>query len=203
MTNAIDQYTRKPARYGHLDGTDDLVLGVMFLTWVPIIRLSQAATVLWHWLAMTYGLFAVVGLVAWLGTRYIRRRLVYPRSGYIEFRMRPWALALTAAMAMVIAAAVTWFLVKGRSSRLSYPLMMGLLIGLPMLIGALRKGVPRMAVMGALSMAIGLALQFLEPTMLAGGVWYCLTMGTALILSGAIALWLFVRRMPPRNLEAE
>ncbi|MGO9096544.1 MAG: hypothetical protein ACLQGV_15140 [Bryobacteraceae bacterium] len=203
MTDAINQYTSKPARYGHLDGTDDLVLGVMFLTWVPIIRLSQAATVLWHWLAMTYGLFAVVGLVAWLGTRYIRRRLVYPRSGYAEFRIRPWALALIVVAAVAVAAAVAWFVFKAPSSRLSYPLILGLACGLPMLIGALRKGVPRLAVLGVFSMAIGFALQLLEPTAVPGTIWYCLTMGTALILSGAIALCLFVRRMPTRNLEAE
>jgi hypothetical protein len=39
--------------------------------------------------------------------------------------------------------------------------------------------------------------------MLAGGVWYCLAMGTACLLSGALTFFLFVRRMPPRNLEAE
>ena len=203
MADVITQYTRKPARYGHLDGTEDLDRGVFFLTCALVIRLSQGATDLWHWLAMTCGIFVVVQLVAWLGARYVRRRLVYPRSGYVEFRMRPWALALTATMAMVIAAAVTWFLVKGHSSRLSYPLIVGLACGLPMLIGDLRKGVPRLAALGALSMAIGFALQFLEPTLVAGGAWYLFTMGTACILSGAIALCLFVRRMPPRNLEAE
>jgi hypothetical protein len=203
MTDVITQYTSKPARYAHLDGMDDLALGVMFLMFAVWLPLSHGATVLWRWLAMSCAMFVVVPLVAWLGTRYIRRRLVYPRSGYLEFRMRPWALALCVVVAVAVAAAVAWFFFKAPSSRLSYPLVVGLVCGLPMLIGALRKGVPRLAVLGALSMAIGFALQFLEPTLLAGGEWYLLTMGSALILSGALTLWLFVRRMPPRNLEAE
>lgn len=203
MTDIIGEYTGKPARYAHLDGMDELGLGVMLLLCAVWLRLSHEATVFWRWLAISCALIVVVPLVAWLGTHYIRRRLVYPRSGYVEFRMRPWALALCVVVAMVIAAAAAWFLFESRSSRLSYPLIVGLAFGLPMLIGALRKGVPRLAVLGALSMAIGFALQFLEPATLAGGVWYCLAMGTALILSGALTLCLFVRRMPRRNLEAE
>jgi hypothetical protein len=203
MTDLIGEYTGKPARYAHLDGLDDLGLGVMFLLFAVWLPLSHEATDLWRWLAISCAMFVVVPLVAWLGTRYIRRRLVYPRSGYVEFRMRPWALALTAAMAVAVAAAVAWFLFEPRSSRLSFPLIVGLACGLPILIGALRKGVPRLAALGALSMAIGFALQFLEPTTLAGGVWYCLAMGTALILSGALTLCLFVRRMPPRNCIAD
>jgi hypothetical protein len=203
VTDLIGEYTGKPARYAHLDGMDDLGLGVMLLLFAVWLPLSHEATVFWRWLAISCAMIVVVPLVAWLGTRYIRRRLVYPRSGYVEFRMRPWALALCVVAAVAIAAAVALFLFKARSVRPSYPLILGLACGLPMLIGALRKGVPRLAVLGALSMAIGLALQFLEPTMLAGGVWYCLAMGTACLLSGALTFFLFVRRMPPRNLEAE
>jgi MFS family permease len=203
VADLITQYTRKPARFGRLDGTEDLDMGGFFLTFALWLRLSEGATVLWRWVAMSCAIFVVAALVGSFCTRYIRRRLVYPRSGYLEFRKRPWAMALLAVLAMVIAAAVFWFLVQAHSSRLSYPLMGGLVIGLVMLIRALLTGMPRMAVLGALSMAIGLALQFLEPTMLAGGVWYCLTMGTACLLSGALTLCLFVRRMPPRDLEAE
>lgn len=203
MADVIAQYTHKPARYGLLDGTRDLEFGVMLLTYALIARLSQGTTVLWHWLAIFYGVFAAVWLVARFGLRYIRRRLVYPRSGYLESRTRPWVLALIAALGAVVAVVVAWFLVKVHSHELSPPLILGMVIGLSILIGALWKGVPRMAVLGALSMAVGCALQFLEPTSIPGTIWYCLTMGTAFILSGAIALRLFVRRMPPRNLEAE
>ena len=198
MADVITQYTRKPARYGHLDGTEDLDRGVFFLTCALVIRLSQGATDRWHWLAMTCGIFAVVALVGGFGMRYIRRRLVYPRSGYLETRERPWDLVLSAVVSVLVAAAVSW-----GASRLSFPLMAGLVLGLEMLIRALRTGVLRLAALGTLSMAIGFALQFLEPTLVAGGAWYLFTMGTACILSGALALCLFVRRMPPRNLEAE
>ena len=201
MADVISQYTRKPARYGYLDGVVDLGMGVMFLMFALVARLLQAATVLGQWLTIC-GIFALIALGAF-GLRYIRRRLVYPRSGYLEFRMRPWVPVLTVAISGVIGVAVNWFVVKAHNHRLSPPLIYGVIFGLLMLIGALSRGLPRLAVLGVLSMAIGFALHFLEPARLPSAVWYCLAMGRAFILSGALTLCLFVRRMPPRNLEAE
>jgi hypothetical protein len=201
MTDVIDNYTRRPARYEHIDGTGDLGFGIWFLTVALLIRLSEGATVTWRWWAITYGIIGIVWAVVHFSTRYIRRRLVYPRSGYLEIRKRPWTLALVGLLAVVSAAAAALWFAKAQSSGLSAPLISGLCIGLAMLIGALRHRVRKFAAYATLSVGIGLALQFVDPTLVSGSSWYFCLMGTAFIISGAPTLYLYVHRTPARSLE--
>ena len=118
-------------------------------------------------------------------------------------RKRPWKLALAGALAALVAAASAWYLAGTQSPALSAPLMMSLVISLSMLIAALRERVRKFAAFAMLSIGIGLALQFIEPTLVSGTCWYFLLMGAAFVITGALTLCLYVRRTQARNIEAE
>lgn len=160
---------------------------------------------MWRWAATFYGLMFAVWAAVHFGTRYIRRRLVYPRSGYAEMRIksRPWKLALTGGLAAVAAAALARFFAGTHSSGISAPLGMGLFVGVAMLIGALRVRMRKFAAFAMLSVAVGFALQFIEPTLESGAFWYFFVMGIAFLITGALTLYLYVRRTQAHNLEAE
>ena len=203
MSDLITQYTRKPAHYQHLDGTADLGFGIFFLAWAISCRSKENIAFLVA--------SAVAGIVVHFGTRYIRRRLVYPRSGYMKLQKRPWVLVSVVALSVISSAALTLWFAKPRSGP-SAPLIFGLLLGLVMLIRAVIDRTRKRLILAMVSIAIGLALQLLEPRQApwtywrspnAGIFWYCLLMGTAFLISGALTLRSYVRSMPPRGLEAE
>lgn len=212
MSDAISQFEKKPARYELIDGTYDLNFGIFFPVWALLIRMSEGTRLGWRWFAMVYGVNAAAFVVVLFGTRYIRRRLVYSRSGYMKFRKRPWVLVSVVALSVISSAALTLWFAKPRSV-LSAPLLIGLLMGLVLLLGALQRRVPRLAMLAMLSVAIGFAVQFIEPWSgyeksillrnAAGAFWYFLLMGTAFLISGALTLYSYVRCMPPRDVEAE
>jgi hypothetical protein len=201
--NVIDEYTRRPARYGQLDGTSDLEFGIWFLVFGLGIRLSAVAkfTSIWYFLAASQGIIVAVGIATYFGGRLLRRRLVYPRSGYVRFPKRPWVAACVALAAAIVSAATAWYFAKG-SAGISAPFAAGLFISLGMLVGALRNRVRKLAAYAGLSIAIGLVLQFTDPTFVSGSSRYYFLMGAALLLNGALTLYLYVRRTP-RQAEAE
>ena len=213
MRDLITRYTRKPAVYQLLDGTYDLNFGVFFPVWALIIRMSEGTTVGWHWFAMVYGMNTAAFTVAHFGTRYIRRRLVYPRSGYLKFQKRPWVLVLVTLLSAAVAAGLSLWFAKSQSSVLSAPLIAGSLNGLVYLIGALQRRVRRLATLAMLSIAIGFAVHLIEPGSgyeksillrnAVGAFWYFLLMGMVFLISGALTLRSYVRHMPLRDLEAE
>jgi hypothetical protein len=195
MSDLITEYTRKPALYEHLDGTADLGFGIFFLAWATSLRISQGSIA---FLVAS----AVAGIVVHFGTRYIRRRLVYPRSGYLKPQKRPWMLAFVVLLSVAGSAGLSFWLAKPRSGP-SPPLLFGLLMGLVMLIRAVIDRTRNRVILAIVSIAIGLALQFIEPRQAPGFFWYCLLMGIAFLLSGALTLRFYILRTPPRNLETE
>jgi hypothetical protein len=191
MTNVIDEYSRRPSLYELRDGTNELMGGILFLA----IGLGM-----WLPSALQWICFGAALAVTRFGPRFIRRRLVYPRGGYIAFRKRPWIAVCSALSAAVVTAAMALFLAKGPSGFL--PLAYALLVSLGMLFWAARTHMPRFAAYAATSVAGGLALYFMHTAWHPGMTLYFSLMGTAFLIGGGLTLFLYVRRTP-RHAEAE
>lgn len=203
MSDTIDQYTRRPARYEHLDGTNELGFGIWLLVFALGMRLNEGVAVTWRWFAMVYATIGAVWAIVHFGTRFIRSRLVYPRSGYVALpARRPWKRVLVALVAGGLAAAYGLWLVRGPRG-LSAPLSTALIFGLALLIGALIHRLPKYVLHAILSFGIGIVLQFVQPAFVAGSSWYYLLMGIAFLASGGFTLYRYVRRTPRRNPELE
>ena len=195
MSDIITQYTRKPALYQHLDGTVDLTLGIALVTWGICFRISQGVM-----------LFIAVNAALWpishFGTRYIRRRLIYPRSGYMKPQKHHWELALALLVCLAGVVGFSFLHAKPRSL-VSYPLMTGLGLAMAILVRAVMDRVWKRVGLAIVSIAIGLALQYIEPRETPGMSWYFLLMGTAFVVSGALTLRSYIRSTQPHDLEAE
>jgi len=217
MTATMDQYGQSHRRYAILDGTGEMTMGLGLLFFAVFTWLSGPnGLTFWRWMLVMYAGTGVLWAIAHFGTRYIRRRLVYPRSGYLKMRKRPWKLALLALLSGMISAAWVVYFVPTRSWVLSPPLAMGMLMGLAGLIAALLHHAKKFVAYAAISFGIGILLEFIEPQapLNAEIVWrllplrsvaihYFLIMGIVWLIGGVLTLYLYTHHTPECNLEAE
>jgi hypothetical protein len=201
MTETLHQYAHSHNRYELLDGTSEIVLGLAFLFFSAGFWLSSKLTVTWQWFACWFAGLGMLWALSNVAVPYIRRKLVYPRSGYLKQRSRPWKPVLLMLSACILAVATTLFFSGIRNSLI--PLMTSLALGAAFLGAALVKGVKKFIIYAALSVGIGLLNQFNEPTFRAGLMRYYLLMGAALLIAGSWTLYSYVRHMPPQSMEAE
>jgi hypothetical protein len=211
MDDLIDAQARRMVMYEFRDGTGDMGFGVFSFVFALGMVLSKRLDSEAAWLAAFLAIGGAATAITHFGTRAVRARLVYQRSGYAQRRRpRPAAVArllLAVAAASVGVAGLVGYL-HGRSSGtdgglalLSAPLIMGVGLAAMYLWAALR--VRRFAVYAAVSAGLGVGLHITEPSVVAGSTWYFVAMGVALLVGGAVTLWLFVRRMPTRIQEAQ
>lgn len=217
MTDVIDQYVHSPRRYQLIDGTGEMNMGVGLLFFAVIMWLSRSDVIGgWQSMVVFFAGLGMIWVVTHFGTRYIRRRLVYPRSGYIKMRKRPWEWALMVLLAGLIGAATTAYIAKPESWVLSPILGAGLLIGLSCLIAALRFRSKKLIVYAAISIVLGILLQFIEPqaspdvdrfwwllAVHSSFIRYFFIMGIIWLFGGVLALCFYIHKTPERNLEAE
>lgn len=217
MTDVIEQYAHSPHRYRLLDGTAEMSMGVFFLFWAFLMWLSGPNGVgFWNWVLVMYAGIGLLWAASHFGTRYVRRQLVYPRSGYVKMRKRPWEMALMALLSFAVAASVAAYVAKPGYWVLSPILAIGLLLGLASLGAALRFRVKKYIIYAAISVGIGILLQFTEPLSPADAdifwwlratrssfIWYGLVMGVIWFIGGLLTLYLYAHRTPKHNLGAE
>ena len=203
MIDTVDRYAGAHRRYGLFDGTGEMEFGIGCLFFAAIIWLSRATTVTWLWFAGMLTGIGILWAVNHFGMRYIRQRWVYARSGYVKMRKRPWALVLVMLMSAALTAALALLFAEAGSSAPSPALIHGSLIGLALLAGALLKSVKRFAIYAAVSMAIGILLQLIDPNLRSGLIWYYALMGIVCLSAGILTLHFYARRTPERDTEAE
>ncbi len=203
MTDIIDRYTRAPDRYHLLDGTAEMTMGVMFLFFAAAMWLSIRVTATWRWLLLTYGAIGVFCIVSTLATRYLRRKVVYPRSGYLKTRKRPWRLALLAFASFLLAVVVVLLFTGIKIDPAVVPLFLSFIIGVAFLIAGVVTCIRKFLLYAAISMGIGSVLRFTHPGFRPGVIGYYCLMGAALVVAGILTLYRYLHEKPEQNLEAE
>lgn len=88
----------RPRRYYNIDGLGELggsvmCLGFALLLWLLMVSPADS---IWHQIA----LFAFVGLALLIryGTKAVKTRITYPRTGFVEYRRQWHTLAIAAAL---------------------------------------------------------------------------------------------------------
>jgi hypothetical protein len=101
---------KRPVRYGNIDGTGELGLGVMGMGFFALLWLQghSLPDSIWH---SMWALFFCVGLMSlglYFGTKAIKDRMTYPRTGFVAYRgdRAVWAVAFAFLTAAMMAAAV-------------------------------------------------------------------------------------------------
>ena len=193
------QAAQRTQQYWYTDGIAELVMGGFFVL-LGLYFGAQALLPEDSFLGSMLGpalLLVVVG-GGMLGRRLIgklKERLTYPRTGYVAYRQpsnrRRW---LTAALAFGMALLVSVLFARSPASQQWIPAISGLLIGVFWMYYAHRLEVVRLYVMAAISAIAGAAITLSGMAESIGLPLYYVVMGSLLVISGGITLWVYLRR---------
>jgi apolipoprotein N-acyltransferase len=141
-------------------------------------------------------------LLVYVGLKFMKERVTFRRTGYVAYQRRAGRIPLVFALSAILGAVSV--LVWARSPRpLIWPFALGGLIGLVYLYRFARTRTSRYVVLAAVSVAIGVALQFQTLSLHAGTMWFFVLLGAAQLLAGALTLCLYLRRTSPPAVQAE
>lgn len=219
IANLID----RPRLYFNVDGVGELgggffCLAVALLLWLQVHSPQDA---IWHRMSLFVVYWGAMLLAIHYGTKAIKERITYVRTGFVAYPRRGrWrAAAIAAALSVLLAVGL------GVAARSHWDLAaLGSLIGLA-LAASYACGVARAvrwkwAVAGVMTLG-SLAIAFLPPDVLAAtandswathplrtrlvGAWLLTLMfyGAILLISGGISFWLYLRHTQPPAQEAQ
>jgi hypothetical protein len=199
----IDKIMKRTARHLYEDGIGEIFYGVAFLL-IGLLAFVEAAV------KPPIPSFSAIGLIvvvlgAYLLGRWLvpalRRRLVFPRTGFVAHRQlsvrRRWMALGIAALAGCVLGGVGSFAHAIHPAWSDWvPLGDGLVVGAFLLVIGSGVGLRRFQVLAGFSGLAGLAALVAglgEPLASAA---YWAAMGLALMVSGALALWAYLHRAP-------
>ncbi len=199
--NEIRDLERRTRRYFYEDGFVEIAVGILFLilggyffagVWLPETSRIRSWLDSSLVLVILAGVFLVRRLV-----RFLKARITYPRTGYVAYKKppdTPRRRAVAAVSGGVIAAAFSGLLAVSPSARAWLPALNGLFLALAAFLLARRTEVARFYILAAASAIIGLAVTLGGYQDIAGISLDCAVFGSAVVLSGLIALRLYLRR---------
>lgn len=146
--------------------------------------------------------FVLIIVLAFLANRILRffkRRITYPRTGYVTFKKKelsPRRRVATAVVAAIISASLAALYGLSPSFKALYPAVNGLLFGVAGLLFANKVGLMRFYVLAASSAVIGVAVTAAGIGDIKGIFLYYVFIGAAVIVSGLAALLVYLHRSP-------
>jgi hypothetical protein len=203
MTSEIDirELERRPRRYWNIDGIPELVLGVVWVLWGVALLVGEALPrgAAWrvYWMVMP-AVLVLGGMAANQITKALKRRVTYPRTGYVELPAPTAAVrGGAAAIAVGAAAVVAGLILKGRTTGAEHtaPVAIGLLFSLAFLIASVRERAPHLLALAGVALMLGIAVATLGLGW-SGLNWLLVAMGVASTAVGGWRLRRYVRAHP-------
>jgi hypothetical protein len=193
----IDATMRRTRAYWYIDGLTEiaagavfLAIGVLFVVETALLASERASGNL-----SALGLPVIILAGSWVGGRAVmaaKRRLTFPRTGYVTYPPAPRrrrglaaAVALLVALGLVVLAQAVG---DGYALERATPLLDGLAVGVFLAFITGTTGVSRFAALAALAVVLGAAASAVTATEAAGSAVFFTSMGLALVLSGALVL---------------
>jgi hypothetical protein len=208
MKDRITHIMQQTRRWKFEDGTTELFLGGIFLLSALYFLLqlipSLSPTVIPILLILGF-IFIVIG------TRWLERRYVYPRAGYVVYyettlrgAWKPFSIGVFSAVLMAVLFYVA--LIYDHDHAFAWATsFMAIFIGMIWILNSLNIKLVRLIWIGSFSVLIGITFlpfflgsRFVDND-LSGGLLmasYFLVMSIALIISGSLAFRSFLRRNP-------
>lgn len=127
MKENLQNYLGRPKRYQNIDGTGEMAMGVMLLSFALVAYLSAVLPEGALWRKNGLVTFAFIPMVMipilafqYWGVKAIKKHITWPRTGYVAYRRsgRTWWLAIVATFiaSAVIGAGVVWLTALARGS---------------------------------------------------------------------------------------
>ena len=210
----IESILNRPKAYYIIDGVGELVGGFMCLGCGLLMWLQAHAPKdsFWHGMPAFIIYFGLMCLILHYGPKAIKKRITYPRTGFVQYRARDsrWRPAILGAVAGA-AAAVGLAIALGRHWNMTTPAaLIGLLFAACYANGFARTVRWKWAVAGVVALG-SVAIAMLPPDFVgavAKPLWrgaFILTMtlyGAVLLVSGGISFWLYLRHTQAPAQEA-
>jgi hypothetical protein len=199
----IDKIEKRTVRSFYEDGLFEIALGTVFLLLGGYFFAQAAApkgSALEDVLSVLFIL--IIGSSAFLGNRILRffkRRITYPRTGYVTFRKKepsPRRRIATAVVAGIIGASMAALYSLSPSVKVLLPAVNGLLLAVAVLLFANKVGLIRYYLLAAASVVIGFAVTAAGIGDIKGVSLYYGIFGAAAVLSGLATLVVYLRRSP-------
>lgn len=112
----VQSYLEQPKRYFNIDGLGEIDLGVMVLGFALAGWLSQSTPThsLWNrpWVFLIYVALMLAAMDR--GTKFIKKRITYPRTGFVEYRQGAKSRMATMALGAATAVVFVLLMVFGR-----------------------------------------------------------------------------------------
>lgn len=199
----IEKIEKRTVRSFYEDGLTEIALGFVLLL-LGGYFFAQAAvpehSALGNVLSVLFVLVIVsAGFLVNRVLRFFKRRITYPRTGYVAFKPKdrgPARRIAAAASGMVIAAALVALYNLSPSFKVLLPGLNGLLLAVVFLLFAVRIGLARIYILAGASALIGVGVSAAGIGDVKGISLYYGLFGAALLLSGLAALVVYLRRYP-------
>jgi hypothetical protein len=193
-------------RYKNIDGIWEIGIGFMGLT-MPLLENSLKSAPrnsVWHWHG-TLGLsVALLGFVVLCGVRVLKKRITYPRTGFVKYRGlagKPWVVSAIAGAIAIPVTIYSVFLWR----HLPFSVMVAVESSMWGLLYAFATKLDRayrwIALVVMVAGPVAISTLPLDHEWL-GGL-HVGFLGLTLFVSGVITLYLYLRRTQPAEQEAE
>ncbi len=216
----VQDYLKRPKQYFNIDGVGELGAGAFSLG-VGLVLLADARTPessFWHKISLAVFL-ALIGVVHF-GTKAVKERITFPRTGYVEYRKRE--RRITSVVAAVIAPLFLLALTLSFRRRwdISTPAALGGLVFAGvyayhftrmfrwkwLVAGAIAIGSLVIATLPADTLAAvvrdSLSAHPVQAKFWAVYVLSFVVYGAMILFSGAISFWLYLRNTQPPGDES-
>lgn len=199
----IDKIEKRTVRSFYEDGLFEIALGLVFLL-LGGYFFAQAVvpedSALGGVLSILF-IFVVVFAVFFVNRilRFFKRRITYPRTGYVAFKKKepnPKRRIATAIVGGLIGASMAALYSLSPSIKVLLPALNGLILAIAVLLFANKIGLIRYYILAAASAVIGFAVTAAGIGDIKGVSLYYGIFGAAVVLSGLATLVVYLRRSP-------
>jgi hypothetical protein len=203
MLDDVDTTIQRTRRYWYEDGLTEIAAGAIFLA-ISLLFAIEASAPKGSKLAgiSALGLPIIVLVGYWIAGRVVRAlkaRITYPRTGYVAYRQAParrkWLAAVLGALIAVGLVAIV--VVSGPVSRQWIPMMDGLACAAFLAYLAYSFDLDRFWLLAVAAIALGFGASRMTSNEIAGSAIFFGTMAIALVLSGAVTLYRYLRSTSP------
>jgi hypothetical protein len=199
----IDRIEKRTVQSVYEDGLTEIALGLVVLLLGGYFFATTVVPEGSSWAAVLTGLFVLAVVSAGFSVnrvlRFLKRRITYPRTGYVAFKKKelsPKRRAATAAVAFVISAGLAVLYGLSPSFKLLLPAANGLLFAVAVLLFANKVGLVRFYLLAAASALIGVGITAAGIGDTKGISLFYLAFGAAVLVSGLAALIVYLGRNP-------
>ncbi|MBE3112001.1 MAG: hypothetical protein IMZ46_16100 [Acidobacteria bacterium] len=197
----IEKIEKRTVQSFYDDGLTEISLGLIFLLLGGYFfaqaaapegsALSSALSVLFVLVIVSSG-FLVARIL-----RFLKRRITYPRTGYVAFKKKelsPKRRVATMIIGGIIGGSLAALYGLSPSLKTLFPALNGILFAIAVLLFANKVGLIRFYILAAVSAVIGLAVTAAGVGDVKGVSLYYGLFGAAVIISGLASLAIYLRK---------